>query len=159
MSRSIINYNILIKIISFIGNHRIARLVLIAGFFFLFSSNVSANNLSVSNVTMGTRIPSNNTVVIQFDLSWENSWRTKINHDAVWVTARLYNPTNTPTNKKLCQITASGLNPVGSSIGSSSNLEISVPTDRFGAFLRPLNYGLGKTIASSVHSCLGSQSV
>ncbi len=113
------------------------------------SSAAYANNLSITNVSLGSRNPTANTVILQFDLSLENSWRTKINHDAIWITVRLYNPATSPANKKLCQISASGLNPSGTSVGNSSDLEISVPNDKLGAFLRPLNYGMGKNISAS----------
>jgi len=104
-------------------------------------SKVHANNLSVSNVTLEDRNPSSKTVVVQFDVSWENSWKTKINHDATWLTVRLYDPTVNPTSKMLCDIAVSGVNPTGISAGTSSDLEVYVPSDQKGAFLRPMTYG------------------
>jgi formylglycine-generating enzyme required for sulfatase activity len=95
-----------------------------------------ANNLSVSNVSLGSRDLNANTVVVKFDVSIENSWRNKINHDAVWLTVRLHNPNNVPLNKKLCQMTVSGITPTGFSTGSQSDLEFYVPTDKNGVFLR-----------------------
>src|SRR5208283_81822 len=67
-----------------------------------------ANNLSVTNVTIGTRDPNAKTVVVTFNVSWQNSWRNKINYDAAWLTVRLNNAQVTPTDKILCQITATG---------------------------------------------------
>ena len=72
-----------------------------------------ANNLSVSNVSLGSRDLNANTVVVKFDVSLENSWRNKINHDAVWLTVRLYDPNGVPVNKKLCQMAVSGIAPAG----------------------------------------------
>ncbi|MBI4309950.1 MAG: hypothetical protein HY591_06425 [Candidatus Omnitrophica bacterium] len=92
-----------------------------------------ANNLSVSNVSLGARDPGTKTLVVKFDLSWENSWRNKINHDAVWLTARL--------NKNLCQISAAGLNPAGSSTGTATNLEFYAPSDKYGVFVRRSSNG------------------
>lgn len=117
--------------------------------FLFFSSTVLANNLSISNVSLGNRNISAKTVAVNFDISWQNSWRTKINHDAVWLTVRLYNPSSNPTAKKLCQISASGLAPAGSSVGTNSNLEFYVPSDKLGAFLRPASYGMTPTSTSS----------
>jgi formylglycine-generating enzyme required for sulfatase activity len=95
-----------------------------------------ANNLTISNVTLGTRDASANTVIVKFNVSWENSWRTKINHDAVWLTVRLNDPNATPANKKLCAMSAAGVSPTGFSAGTQTGLEFYVPADRAGAFLR-----------------------
>jgi len=115
---------------------------------FIFGSDVFANNLTISNVSLEYRNPSLDTVIVEFDASWENSWRTKVNHDAIWFTVRLYNPSVTPTNKSLCQATASGLNPNGTSVGSNSGLEIYVPSDKNGLFLRPSSYGVNSSVSS-----------
>ena len=108
---------------------------------FLFSVPSYANNLSVTNVTIGTRDPNAHTVLVSFNVSWQNSWRNKINYDAAWLTVRLNNSQVTPTDKILCQITATGLNPAGTSPGNGSNLQIYVPQDAAGAFLQPSNTG------------------
>ncbi|HHT9107761.1 MAG TPA: formylglycine-generating enzyme family protein [Candidatus Wunengus sp. YC64] len=52
------------------------------------SSSAFANNVAVSNVTMTGQDASNDYVLVEFDTSWENSWRTSSapnNWDAVWV--------------------------------------------------------------------------
>ncbi len=123
----------------------------IASFFLvlLINNNSYANNLSISNVALTDRNPTANTVVVEFDASWSNSWRTKINHDAVWLTVRLFDPTVSPTNKKLCNVSASGLNPTGSSVGTSSVLELYVPSDKTGAFLRRSTYGGVGSVSSA----------
>lgn len=95
-----------------------------------------ANNLSVSNVSLGSRDLNANTVVVKFDISLENSWRNKINHDAVWLTVRLYDPSGVPLHKKLCQMSAAGITPTGFSTGSQSGVELYVPADKAGVFLR-----------------------
>ena len=104
-------------------------------------SLVHANNLTISNISLGQRVPSSKTIVVNFNISWENSWRNKINHDAVWLTVRLNNSQSSPIFKKLCQVSAAGLNPSGSSTGTASNLEFYVPTDKNGAFLRRSSNG------------------
>lgn len=113
------------------------------------SGTAHANNLSISNVTISNRNPATDTVAVQFDLQWQNSWKTKINHDAVWVTIRLNNPTVSPTDKKLCTITSSGNNPAGTAPGSNSNLIVYVPSDKVGAFVKLTDYGKYSTVSST----------
>lgn len=111
--------------------------------------SVFANNLSVSNVVLGTRDPGTKTLAINFDVLWENSWRNKINHDAIWLTLRLNSSAVSPTNKKLCQISNSGLNPVGSTIHNNTALELYVPEDKNGLFLRRKTNGSIGNISST----------
>jgi formylglycine-generating enzyme required for sulfatase activity len=104
-----------------------------------------ANNLIISNVELGSRNPSGSSVVVEFDISWDNSWRTKINHDATWLTFRLYDD-STPSNKKLCTLTTAGLNPTSLSVPFGSGAEAYVPTDKTGAFIRSSDFNSGNTI-------------
>ncbi|MEY3248167.1 MAG: hypothetical protein RL742_210, partial [Bacteroidota bacterium] len=49
---------------------------------------VRANNIQINNVRLTGDNPSKGSVLVTFDLSWENSWRTNIgpsNWDAVWL--------------------------------------------------------------------------
>jgi len=108
-----------------------------------------ANNLLINNVSIEDRNPGTHTATVQFDISWNNSWRSKINHDAVWVTVRLYNASQSPTYKKLCDLTSSGINPAGTTYGSNAGLEIAVPGDRKGAFIRPANFGENAAVAAN----------
>ena len=130
-------------------NKAIKAFILAFVFLFLAISNSFANNLNITNVSLAQRNPSADTLVVKFNVSWENSWKTKINHDAVWLTVRLNNPAVVPTDKKLCQVSVSGVNPTGSSVGSNSALEIYIPADKKGAFLRPVNYGVFSSTAST----------
>ena len=100
-----------------------------------------ANNLSVTNVAIGTRDPNAQTVTVNFNVSWQNSWRNKINYDAAWITVHLNNSQVTPTTAVLCQITANGMNPAGTSAGNGPNMQIYVPQDGTGAFLQPSTTG------------------
>lgn len=126
--------------------HKIALMFSVAC---LLTTAAQANNLSVTNVVLGSRDPSTKSLVIKFDVSWNNSWHNKINHDAVWLTVRLNNTQDTITNKKLCQITASGLNPAGTSVGTATNLEFYVPSDKKGAFLRRSSNGSVSNITTT----------
>ena len=148
-----------------------ARKICILGFglFLVFSTfplTSQANDLVVTNVRLGARDTSSATLVVFFDLAWKNSWRNKINHDAAWVKVRLQGDTS--PEKKLCPISAAGLNPASTARGSNADLEIFVPSDKSGAFFRrsmnhpvsdvattsamlTVNYGAcGFTAASSV---------
>lgn len=60
------------------------KLIIIV-FSLLFGYSVTANNLQISNLQF---IPDNSALGyahVQFDISWENSWRDTENWDAVWV--------------------------------------------------------------------------
>lgn len=59
---------------------RLGTLVLV-----LMSLIGKGNNVSVSNVSMNQFNTTQNHCKIEFDLSWENSWRDATNWDAVWV--------------------------------------------------------------------------
>jgi formylglycine-generating enzyme required for sulfatase activity len=51
-------------------------------------SILSANNIQVSNISLTNQDVGQNTIFVQFDLSWENSWRVSAgpaNWDAAWV--------------------------------------------------------------------------
>ncbi len=107
----------------------------------LLTTAAQANNLSISNVSLGTRNPGANSLIIKFNVSWDHSWHNKINHDAVWLTVRLNNTSDSIINKKICEVSASGTNPAGSSVGTATNLEFYVPSDKKGAFLRRSSNG------------------
>ncbi|MEQ9423361.1 MAG: hypothetical protein RJQ09_03005 [Cyclobacteriaceae bacterium] len=54
-------------------------------------SALLANNVAISNVTLTGQDTGNDFTLIQFDISWENSWRVSsgpANYDAVWVFAK-----------------------------------------------------------------------
>ncbi len=54
--------------------------------FILLAGNIKANNVQLTNISVTNNV-ANTGKVIQFDLSWENSWRTSStnNWDGVWV--------------------------------------------------------------------------
>ncbi|MBF0504731.1 MAG: hypothetical protein HQL14_06470 [Candidatus Omnitrophica bacterium] len=137
----------------------LGKILLLSVLGLYFGTLALANNLSVVNVTLGTRNPNAKTVMVTFNVSWQNSWRNKINHDAAWLTVRLNSTQATPVAKQLCQITATGVNPAGTSPGTGSNLEIYVPKDSYGAFLRPSNTGfLGNIDTKNVQLTINYQS-
>jgi formylglycine-generating enzyme required for sulfatase activity len=56
---------------------------------FLFGlGQIFANNITISNVSLTGQNTSNQSVRVQFDVSWENSWRLSVgpaNWDAAWI--------------------------------------------------------------------------
>ncbi len=105
-----------------------------------------ANNLSVTNVALSAL--GEGKAAISFDLSWEHSWRDVENHDAAWVFVK-YSPDG-GTRWTHATLAAAGLNPAGFSSGSGTAAEISVPSDRKGAFVRRAAAGSGTFSATGV---------
>ncbi|MDX1478010.1 MAG: SUMF1/EgtB/PvdO family nonheme iron enzyme [Saprospiraceae bacterium] len=65
--------------------------ILLAGIFNCAWNDTHANNVQIANLVLTGQDTVNNTYQIQFDLTWENSWRTSTfesNWDAVWVFAK-----------------------------------------------------------------------
>ncbi|MBI3602298.1 MAG: SUMF1/EgtB/PvdO family nonheme iron enzyme [Candidatus Omnitrophica bacterium] len=120
---------------------QLPKIGLALGLACVLTSAAQANNLSITNVALASRDPATKSLVIKFDVSWNNSWHNKINHDAVWLTVRLNGTQDATTHKRLCQILASGLNPAGSSTGTADKLEFYVPSDKRGVFLRRSSNG------------------
>ena len=61
---------------------------LLLSFLLCIASSLFANNIIVSNITLSARNTSAETRLVQFNLSWQNSWRTSsapFNWDAAWV--------------------------------------------------------------------------
>lgn len=53
--------------------------------FVLIVGSIQANNMLVQNVTTLGNDAVNKTIQVQFDISWDNSWRDEINYDAAWI--------------------------------------------------------------------------
>jgi filamentous hemagglutinin family protein len=87
---------------------------------------VYANNLSINNVSMEDRDATNNTVVVEFDISWFNSWRNTVNHDAVWIVLKITSGSSIPIHGLL---ETAGTDPSGTSPGSNADIEIYIPSD------------------------------
>ncbi len=125
------------------------RYYLILLFFFLFAAPAFANNLVISNVTIEDRNPSANTMVVQFNISWDHSWRKPDGrHDAAWVFVKLYQNSTAPwIHGKLY---TAGTNPTGTSSGTNSDLKIVVPSDKIGAFISRTATGNGTFSSQNV---------
>jgi formylglycine-generating enzyme required for sulfatase activity len=112
------------------------------------AGKAEANNLSVSMVSIGDVSLNQATAKVRFDISWDNSWRTDINYDAAWVFIKY--STNAGTSWNHATLKTSGTNPDGFSQGSGTALDIIVPSDKKGAFLRRSVNGVGSISTNSL---------
>lgn len=101
-----------------------------------------ANNVRVENTTVLGYQPSLGLAKVGFDISWDNSWRyTNINHDAVWVFFKVRGESQ--TNWQHVRLAGSGINPAGYSTGTGTGVELIVPSDGMGLFVRRSGQGSG----------------
>jgi hypothetical protein len=107
-----------------------------------------ANNIAVSNVTITGQSTSAQTCKVQFDISWNNSWRNAINYDAAWVFIKY--STDSGTTWAHATLKTAGTNPSGFSQGTGTGLDIVVPTDKKGAFLQRTSNGSGSVSTTSI---------
>lgn len=117
------------------------KLFLFVVIFFSLGSLAFANNLSVSNVSLVSPDATNNTIHVQFDISWENSWRNDENYDAVWVFIKY--STDSGTTWYHATLQTEGTDPSGTTEGSGTALSVIVPSDKIGAFLQRSSTGAG----------------
>jgi formylglycine-generating enzyme required for sulfatase activity len=108
----------------------------------------AANNVSINNVMLTEPSSVEKTLKIQFDVSWDNSWRNNTNHDALWVFAK-YSKDSGATWAHVTLKNA-GTNPQGFQQASGTALDIVVPSDKKGAFLRRAASGSGTASATGM---------
>lgn len=93
-----------------------------------FLSAASANNITVTNSSLSGQNTIANTILINFDVAWENSWRTynnENNRDGAWVFVKFKK--NGAQNWEHCTINGAG------TAGTGATIE--VPADSMGAFI------------------------
>ena len=111
-------------------------------FFFLIifigiTSLCFSNNIAVSNVSLTDRNITDHYIMVQFDISWDNSWRASTdvsNWDAAWVFVK-WRLKNQATWNHATLNTTGHTAPLGSTI--------TTPTDGTGAFLYKNADGIG----------------
>ncbi len=111
--------------------------------FFCLSAFVYANNISVSNVTLTGQNTTSDYTLVQFDLSWDNSWRTssqQSNWDAAWVFIKFRKKSSTVWNHGT-------INSTGHTEASGSS--ISVGSDGVGVFIYRSSVGSGSNTFAS----------
>lgn len=116
--------------------------------FFAASPDAFANNLKIENVKLIDQNQSVKTINVQFDISWDNSWRDSQNFDASWVFVKYR--ANTSSGWKHATLKLAGNTPLGCSIGTGTPVEIIVPEDRKGAFIEQTNQAAGTVNTKSV---------
>jgi hypothetical protein len=99
--------------------------------FLLFTKVIFANNISINNVSLSNKNTLQETTYhLNFDVAWENSWRTttnESNYDGAWVFFK-YRLSNTSTWKHLTLI-----QPNNSIAASGATIQI--PSDGMGLFI------------------------
>ena len=115
----------------------------------MFAVAAQGNNIAISNQCLGAQNTAARTRLVQFDASWENSWRDNENHDAAWVFLKY--STDGGATWRHATLKTSGTNPDGFSQGAyGTDLDIVVPSDRKGAFLRRAEAGEGPVGAKGI---------
>jgi len=143
----------LIKVVPGHGLYIKIFILLFLIFFNLPQPSCRANNLYVDNVSLEDRDPVANTVEVEFDISWDNSWRDDTNHDATWVFVKICEDScmqDSGPGWEHGELNTSGLNPADTDQGSNDELDIFVPADKVGAFLRRKSAGTGTFSSSNV---------
>jgi hypothetical protein len=108
--------------------------------FFLFlllvaATQLKANNMLVKNVTTTGNNATNKTIQVQFDMSWDNSWRDGINWDAAWVFMKYKDANGLWQHVQL--------NTSGFANGTGTSNTIQVGSDKVGAFVYRSAAGTG----------------
>jgi hypothetical protein len=109
---------------------------LLFAFVLMFTAGISyANNILVQNVTTTGNNATNKTIQVQFDLSWDNSWRDAINWDAAWVFLKFKNASGVWQHAQL--------NTTGFANGSGTTNTVQVTSDKIGAWVYRSAQGSG----------------
>jgi formylglycine-generating enzyme required for sulfatase activity len=96
---------------------------------------VKANGIVASNVSLQGQNITNQTWQVQFDLSWNNSWRDGINYDAAWVFIKFRIHTGPWTHAII--------NTSGFSTGTGTGTELRISPDFMGAIVNRSANGSG----------------
>lgn len=118
----------------------------------LASPVASANNLRITNVRLINQDQAEDTVVVEFDISWDNSWKDSVNNDAAWVfiVPRDYDEDGEVNGIYRGLLTESGTNPSSFSTGSGTAIDIIVPDDKVGCFIQRRHMGTGTLTTTDV---------
>lgn len=115
-------------------------------FALMMSSTLLANNIAVANATISGQNTTTHTALINFDVSWENSWRTSTNesnYDGGWVFVKFRKNGTSDWRHATINLT-------GSTAAAGSTIK--VPTDGKGAFIYRSADGIGNVnyLANSI---------
>jgi formylglycine-generating enzyme required for sulfatase activity len=115
---------------------------------FSIIASASANSLVVSNGEILNQNSNTNTVAIEFDIDWDNSWRDGVNHDAIWTFLKF--SIDDGVTWQHATLALSGSNPNGFSTGSGTALDMHVTGDQKGVFLKRASSGTGSVAADDI---------
>lgn len=101
----------------------------------LVNASLFANNILVQNVTTTGNNATNKTIQVQFDLSWDNSWRDAINWDAAWVFMKFKNASGVWQHAQL--------NTTGFANGTGTANTMQVTSDKVGCWVYRSAQGSG----------------
>ena len=100
---------------------------------------VFANNLNITNLNVASVDTASGTITFTCDVVQDNSWRSNINNDAVWMFMKYSTDAGQTWNH--ASMFGYGTNPSGFAAGN--NFALVVPTDEKGFFLQRTDYGTG----------------
>ena len=124
-------------------------------FFPLFISSAFANALSITNVELVDNVAASDTSDVEFDITWDNSWRDTENYDAVWVFVKYCVTSCTATDGtavwKHATLKTAGTNPSNVSRGSGTLLDVVVSADKKGAFIQRTGNGTGTVTTTDIN--------
>jgi len=119
----------------------------VVAFLFLLALPVMANNLTISNAKLDSVNTSAGFAVVKFDITWDNSFRTKglspDNWDAAWAFVK-YRKLNSSDAWKPCKLAAKINHEI------PSGFEVVQPTDSLGVFIQRADSGAGTSTLTGV---------
>ena len=113
-----------------------------------FPLTVLANNVRVSRVVVADQDSGTHTAKIGLNISWDNSWYDTANHDAVWIFVKY--STDSGTSWHHATLKTAGSNPTGFERGTGTTLDLVVPADLKGCFIRRSSAGTGTVSTSGI---------
>lgn len=99
------------------------------------------NDLTIEMPLLGSRDADDETMTVSFDMSWDNSWRNSRNYDAVWIFVKF--STDGGDTWEHATMSSAGENPSGFSGGYGTDVDLVVPSDKKGFFVRRAASGAG----------------
>jgi hypothetical protein len=109
---------------------------------FLYAGWANANNMLIQNVTTTGNNAAAKTIQVQFDMSWDNSWRDGINWDAAWVFIKFKDANGLWQHAQL--------NQTGFANGSGTANTVKVTSDKVGCWVYRSALGSGTFNATSM---------